>query len=91
MKIQAQVSICPLRTESLSGPIGEFCRILKEKGLKVQMRTMDSLIMGQLDIVFEALQQAFGQIAEKYNVVMDCKISNACPEETEKEAKKEQI
>jgi len=79
MKVQAQISIYPLKTKSLSEPIGEFCRILKDRGLKVETRTMDSLVIGESDIIFKALQEAFGQIAEKYNVVVDFKISNACP------------
>ena len=81
MKIQVQISIYPLKTKSLSEPIGEFCRILKDKGLKVQTRTMDSFVIGQSDAVFKSVQEAFEQIAEKYNVVMDFKISNACPKE----------
>lgn len=79
MKIQAQISIYPLRTEFLSEPIDEFCRILKDRGLKVETQTMGSFILGESDIVFKSAQEAFEQIAEKYNVVMDFKISNACP------------
>ena len=84
MKIQVQVSIYPLKTKSLSEPIDEFCRILKDKGLKVQTRTMDSFIIGESDAVFKSAQEAFEQIAEKYDVVMDFKISNACPKEAER-------
>lgn len=79
MKVQAQISIYPLKTKSLSEPIEEFCRILKDKGLKVETRTMDSFIIGQSDAVFKSVQEAFEQIAEKYDVAMDFKISNACP------------
>ncbi len=81
MRVQAQISIYPLKTKSLYAPIDEFCRILKDKGLKVQTRTMDSLIIGQSDVIFKSVQEAFGQIAEKYDVAMDFKISNACPKE----------
>ena len=79
MKVQAQVSIYPLKTKSLSEPIDEFCRILKDRGLKVETQTMGSFVVGQSDIIFDSVQRAFEQIAEKYNVVMDLKISNACP------------
>ena len=79
MKVQAQISIYPLRTESLSEPIDEFCGILKGRGLKVETQTMGSFVVGQSDIIFDSVQRAFEQIAEKYNVVMDFKISNACP------------
>jgi len=37
------------------------------------------------------VREAFEQIAEKYDVVMDFKISNACPKEAIKKVKKEQI
>jgi uncharacterized protein YqgV (UPF0045/DUF77 family) len=79
MKVQTQVSIYPLKTKSLSEPIDEFCRILKDRGLKVETQTMGSFVVGQSDIIFDSVQRAFEQIAEKYNVVMDFKISNACP------------
>ena len=88
MKVQVQISIYSLKTSSLSGPVYEFCRILKDKNLEVQTRTMDSLIKGESDIIFKALQEAFGLIAEKYNVVMDFKISNVCPKEAKKKVKK---
>jgi len=84
MKVQVQISIYPLRTESLSDPINEFCRILKDKGLKVQTRTMDSLVIGQSDAIFKSVREAFEQIAEKYDVAMDFKISNACPKEAKR-------
>jgi uncharacterized protein YqgV (UPF0045/DUF77 family) len=79
MKVQVQVSIYPLRTESLSEPIDEFCGILKDRGLKVETQTMGSFVVGQSDIIFDSVQRAFEQTAEKYNIVMDFKISNACP------------
>ena len=84
MKVQAQISIYPLRTETLSESIDKFCRILKDKGLKVETRAMDSLVIGESDAIFKSVREAFEQIAEKYDVVMDFKISNACPEEAKK-------
>lgn len=90
MKIQAQISIYPLRTDSLSEPICEFCRILEDSGLKVEMRTMDSLITGDSETVFSGVQRAFDKLARKYDVVMDFKVSNACPENTKRNFRKEQ-
>ena len=87
MKVQAQISIYPLKTKSLSEPIEEFCRILKNKGLKVQTRTMDSFVVGGSDAIFESVREAFEQIAKKYDVAMDFKISNACPKEAKKSKK----
>ena len=91
MKVQADVSIYPLKIKSISEPIDECCRILEDGGLKVETHTMGSFIVGESDTVFKSVQEAFGQIAEKYNVVMDFKISNACPKETTRKVKKEQI
>ncbi len=89
MKVQMQISIYPLKTKSLSEPIREFCRILEDKGLKIQTRTMDTLLMGESDTIFQSVREAFEQIAEKYNIVMDFKISNACPEAVNLSLKKE--
>jgi uncharacterized protein YqgV (UPF0045/DUF77 family) len=52
MKIQMQVSIYPLRTQSLSEPIGEFCRILQDKELQVETLTMGSLVTGESGVIF---------------------------------------
>jgi len=84
MKVQVQISIYPLKTSSLSEPIEEFCRILKNKGLKVKTRTMDSFIVEESDTIFKSVREAFEQIAEKYDVTMDFRISNACPKEAER-------
>jgi len=79
MKVQVQISIYPLKTKSLSEPIEEFCKILKDRGLKVETQSMGSLIIGESDAIFKSVREAFEQIAEMYDVAMDFKISNACP------------
>jgi len=85
MKIQAEISIYPLKTKSLSGPIDEFCRILKNKGVKVETGIMSSFVVGESEIVFASVQEAFEKVAEKYDIAMDMKVSNACPNRAEKE------
>lgn len=80
MKIQSEISIYPLKTDSLSSPIYEFCQMLKQNGLEVDTQTMGSIIIGESDTVFESVRKAFGKLAEKYDLVMDFKVSNACPE-----------
>lgn len=89
MKVQVQISIYLLKTKSLSEPLDEFCSILKDKGLKVETQTMSSFIVGESDTIFKSMQEAFEKIAEKHDVVMDFKISNACPKEAKKKVKKE--
>jgi uncharacterized protein YqgV (UPF0045/DUF77 family) len=91
MKVQTQVSIYPLKTKSLSEPIDEFCRILKDRGLKVETQTMGSFVVGESDIIFKSVQEAFEQLIQKYQIVLNMKISNACPKEAKKKVKKEQI
>jgi len=79
MKIQAQISIYPLRTDSLREPVNEFCGILKDKGLEVQTHTMSTSVTGESAAIFECAQEAFEKLAQRYEVVMDLKVSNTCP------------
>lgn len=83
MKLQAEISIYPLKTTELSSPVDEFCRILQSRGLEVQSGPMSSSVSGECKDLFEAVRVAFEQLAEKYQVVMTAKISNACPEANE--------
>jgi len=88
MRIQAQVSIYPLRTEALAQPVEAFCRKLQHPGLTVTTQSMSTLIVGESDDVFEAVRQAFAALATEYDVVMDLKVSNACPDAAETRHKK---
>jgi len=80
MKIQAEISLYPLRQNELTKPIRQFIELLENNKLKVKLGPMSSLITGDSQVVFESLQKAFERLAEKYEVVMTAKISNACPE-----------
>ena len=80
MKIQAEISMYPLRVTELSKPVDEFCRTLQSRGLEVHMGPMSSLVTGECKDLFEAVQGAFERFAEKYQVVVTVKFSNACPE-----------
>jgi uncharacterized protein YqgV (UPF0045/DUF77 family) len=79
MKVRAEISVYLLKTTELSSPVGEFCRILKAQGLEVKIGSMGSSVSGECNDLFKAVQEAFEQLAEKYQVVMTAKISNACP------------
>jgi len=79
MKIQAEISVYPLRVTELSRPIDEFCRMLQSHGLEIQLGPMSSLISGEPKDVFKAVQEAFERLAERYQVVVAAKFSNACP------------
>jgi uncharacterized protein YqgV (UPF0045/DUF77 family) len=80
MKVRAEISVYPLNTTELSSPVGEFCRILQAQGLEVQIGPMSSSVSGECKDLFKVVQEAFERLAEKYQVVMTAKISNACPE-----------
>ena len=85
MRIQAEVSLYPLRTRDLSEPIDTFCRCLRQYDLRVDSRMMSTVVSGDSDTVFEAVKRAFSSVAQEHQVVMTAKLSNACPERTEKE------
>ena len=79
MKIQAEISLYPLRENEYSLPIKQFIRFLENNNLNVKTGPMSTLVAGDSQILFEKLQQAFERIAEEYKVVMTAKISIACP------------
>mgnify|MGYP001825587580 CR=1 FL=1 len=77
--ITAQVSLYPLRQESLSPVIGETLQILRDSTLEVEPDTMSTLLVGNETAVFETLQEAFHNAAQQGQVVMVATFSNACP------------
>ena len=78
-RITAQLSVYPLGEASLSPTIDKALRILRNHGLDVEAGTMSSLVSGDDDVVFAALQSVFHQIAAQGPVVMVATFSNACP------------
>ncbi len=83
--ISAQVSLYPLRQVSIGPTIRQAVRVLREYELGVRVDEMSTLIWGEEDVVFEALQAAYRQAAAEGNVVMNVTLSNACPEPQEAE------
>jgi len=79
MKVQAEVSLYPLRQNDLAEPIQQFIKGLTNDNLNVKTGSMSSVISGDSKIVFQSLQKAFEQAAQKCEVVLTAKISNACP------------
>jgi uncharacterized protein YqgV (UPF0045/DUF77 family) len=77
--IAAQVSLYPLRQESLSPAIEEALRVFRAHGLEVQPGAMSTMITGDDVDLFAALQEAFRRVAEQGHVVMVVTFSNACP------------
>jgi uncharacterized protein YqgV (UPF0045/DUF77 family) len=77
--ISAQVSLYPLRQERLSPAIDVALQSFREHGLAVETGAMSSVITGDDEAIFAALQQAFRHVAEQGHVVMVVTFSNACP------------
>jgi uncharacterized protein YqgV (UPF0045/DUF77 family) len=77
--IAAQVSLYPLRQETLSPAIDEALHVFQAHGLDVEPGAMSSLITGDDAAFFAALQEAFVRAAGKGQVVMVVTLSNACP------------
>ena len=84
MKVQAEVSLYPLHQNKLTKPIRQFIELLEKNKLKVELGPMSTLVTGESQVVFKNLQKAFEKLAEEYEVVMNAKVSNACPD-TKKE------
>jgi uncharacterized protein YqgV (UPF0045/DUF77 family) len=77
--ITAQVSLYPLRQETLTPTIEKALRTFQEHGLQVEPGPMSSVISGDGAAIFAALQEAFLRAAEQGHVVMVATLSNACP------------
>ena len=79
MKVQAEISLYPLRQNELTKPIQQFVQVLENNKLQVKTGLMSSFVTGDSQVVFESLQEVFELLAKEYELVMTAKISNACP------------
>lgn len=79
MVTSAQISVYPLRQDSL-GPAIEVVRsALAAHGLAPQVGPMSTIVSGDGGLIFAALGEAFAKAAELGEVVMTIAVSNACP------------
>ncbi len=76
--LSAQVSLYPLRQTSLSEPIDHLLRVLHSRGLEVRPGPMSTLVLGSVEALFDGLEQAFREAADRGEVVMVATFSNAC-------------
>ena len=79
MFLSAPASLYPLRQEYLGAGIRAFNGTLKAAGLSVTPGPMSTVITGEAERLFAALQDAFLAAAETGHVVLTLTISNACP------------
>jgi uncharacterized protein YqgV (UPF0045/DUF77 family) len=79
ISISVQVSLYPLGQEDLSPAIDEALRVFQEYDLGVNPGSMSTLLTGNDEAIFAALQSAFQLAAAHGRVVMVVTFSNSCP------------
>ena len=77
--ISAQVSVYPLRRESIGPAIRKAVDCFRQHGLDVRVGEMSTLIWGEEQELFHALHDAFQAAVEDGDAVMHVTLSNACP------------
>ena len=79
MNIQAEISLYPLGEQDPLRAIDEFARVLAAEGLKPQIGTMSTLVVGKSEAVFAAVAKAFERASAERRCVLVAKYSNASP------------
>ena len=79
MKVQAEVSLYPLRTTMLTESIDRFLDHVRRDGVSVETGAMSSRISGECRDLLNALSGAFEEACRHDDVVLTIKVSNACP------------
>ena len=74
-----ELSLYPLEEAGIGLITNEFISVLEESDLTVTMGQMSTIVTGDSSKLFTALEKAYTMVAEKYGIVLVCKISNACP------------
>ena len=79
MRISAQLSLYPLKQPRLTPVIEQALDLFRELGLRLEPGTMSTVIVGEHDVVFDALKEVFCRAATSGDLVMHVAFSNACP------------
>jgi uncharacterized protein YqgV (UPF0045/DUF77 family) len=85
--ISAQISLYPLRQQSIGDVIEHALAACDRQGVEVIPGPTSTVIRGSADQVFEALRGAFGAACSHGDAVLVATISNACPVESSTEAR----
>jgi uncharacterized protein YqgV (UPF0045/DUF77 family) len=78
-EISAQISLYPLRQEAVRPAIYQALMIFHDHGLEVSPGPMSTLVSGDAQTIFAAIQDAFCTTASDGDIVMVATFSNACP------------
>ncbi|KAA0238585.1 MAG: hypothetical protein DYG91_07590 [Chloroflexi bacterium CFX7] len=76
--IQATVAVYPLQQEGWEA-VDRAVAALRRPGVEVEVRAMQTEVIGETGAVFAALKAAFEAAAAQGMTVMAVTLSNACP------------
>jgi len=79
MLVQAEVSLYPLKTDTIKEAIESFIRDLEGGSLRVKSGTMSTCVTGEMQETLTAICEAFANVADCWQAVLVLKVSNACP------------
>ncbi|MBN1830021.1 MAG: thiamine-binding protein [Deltaproteobacteria bacterium] len=80
MKIQAELSLYPLKTDLIENAVRNFIKELSESGVSVVPGQMSTLVAGESEDVFRAVGECFEKACRMGKIVLVVKFSNACLE-----------
>ena len=80
MKIQAELSLYPLKTDLIEKVVRNFIKELSKSGVSVVPGQMSTLVAGENEEVFRVVGECFEKVCRTEKVVLVVKFSNACPE-----------
>ena len=82
MKIQAELSLYPLKTDLIEDGVRNFIKELSQSGVSVVPGHMSTLVAGESEDVFRVVGECFEKACRADKNVLVVKFSNACPEKT---------
>jgi uncharacterized protein YqgV (UPF0045/DUF77 family) len=77
MIVQAEISLYPLGEKELAAPIYTFVRRMERDGLKIEPGAMSTLVVGEDELVFTALREAYEETCRTGRRIMVVKLLNA--------------
>jgi uncharacterized protein YqgV (UPF0045/DUF77 family) len=80
MKIQAELSLYPLKTDLPEKAIRLFIENLIQPGISVVPAEMSTLVAGENKEIFRVVGECFEKACRTNDIVLVAKFSNACPE-----------
>jgi len=79
MQISPQISLYPLKQEKLSPTTETACKIQEENELDLKKGERSTVVRGEAEKVFAAINEVFLRSAEKGPLSMVVTFYNACP------------